>query len=105
MSKYCVVLTTLGNEEDAMNIINAILSAKLAACMQTINIGSHYTWNVEVCHDREVLVLFKTTWDLYDRLELKIKELHPYDTPEIIAIDIEKGYKGYLDWILDVTEL
>ena len=33
----------------------------------------------------------------------RIKELHPYDTPEFIAVDIEKGYKGYLDWILDVT--
>ena len=103
MSKYCVVLTTLGNEEEAMKIIDAVLSSKLAACMQTIKIGSHYTWNGEVCHDKEVLVLLKTTWVLYDRLESKIKELHPYDTPEIIAIDIEKGYQGYLDWILAVT--
>lgn len=104
MSKYCVVLTTLGNEEDARKIIDGILNDKLAACMQTMSIGSHYTWEGEVCHDHEVLVLFKTSWTLYDALESKIKELHPYDTPEIIAIDIEKGFKGYLDWIDEVTK-
>lgn len=104
MSKYCVVLTTLGNYDDANELINSVLECKLAACMQTINIGSHYTWNGSVCHDKEVLVLFKTTWSLYDELELKIKQTHPYDTPEIIAVDIEKGYAAYLAWIDEVTE-
>lgn len=104
MSKYCIVITTFGNEEDARKVISEVLNSKLAACMQTLNIGSHYVWNGDVCHDSEVLVLFKTSWALYDELEEKIKELHPYDTPEIIAIDIEKGFKGYLDWIDDVTK-
>ncbi len=104
MNKYCVVLTTVGNEEDARKIIDSVLSEKLAACMQTINIGSHYTWDGKVCHDQEVLVLFKTFWALYDELESKINEIHPYDTPEIIAIDIEKGFRGYLDWIDEVTK-
>lgn len=104
MSKYCIVLTTLGNQDDVQKIINAILECKLAACIQTVNIGSHYTWDGEVCHDQEILVLFKTSWALYDKLESKIRELHPYDTPEIIALDIEKGFKGYLDWIDEVTE-
>lgn len=104
MSKYCLVLTTLGNRQDAEAIIQAVLACKLAACMQTIDIGSYYTWNGRACHEQEVLVLFKTSWTLYDELEVKIKELHPYDTPEIIAIDIEKGFKGYLDWIDEVTK-
>ena len=104
MNKHCIVLTTLGNEVDARKLIDVVLSGKLAACMQTVDIGSHYTWNGEVCHDQEVLILFKTSWKLYDELEAKIKEYHPYDTPEIIAIDIEKGFKGYLDWIDEVTK-
>ena len=103
MSKYCIVLTTLSNNEDATDVINKILALKLAACMQTINIGSHYTWDGEICHEQEVLILFKTTWSLYDKLESKLKEIHPYDTPEIIAIDIKKGFKGYLNWIDEVT--
>ena len=104
MSKYCIALTTLGNQDDVQKINNAILDCKLAACIQTVNIGSHYTWDGEVCHDQEILVLSKTSWALYDKLESKIRELHPYDTPEIIALDIEKGFKGYLDWIDEVTE-
>ena len=104
MSKFCIVLTTIGNENDANHIINAALESKLAACMQTIPIKSHYTWNGEVCHDNEVLVLFKTTWELYNDLEMMIKKNHSYDTPEIIAVDIEKGVKEYLDWINEVTK-
>ena len=104
MSKYCIVITTFGNEEDARKVISEVLNSKLAACMQTLNIGSHYVWDGDVCHDSEVLVLFKTSWALYDELEEIIKEMHPYDTPEIIAIDIEKGFKGYLDWMDDVTK-
>ena len=104
MSKYCVVLTTLGNETDTRKIIDSVLNEQLAACIQTVNIGSHYSWDGSVCHDQEILVLFKTSWELYDELESKIKEIHPYNTPEIIAVDIEKGFKGYLDWIDDVTK-
>ncbi len=104
MSKYCVALTTLGNDDDAKTLIDAVLESKLAACIQTMQIKSHYVWEGETCHDQEVLVLFKTSWALYDALEAKIKALHPYDTPEIIAIDIEKGSKGYLDWIDQVTQ-
>ena len=104
MNKYCIVLTTLGTKDEARRMIDRILEDKLAACIQTMNIGSHYTWKGDICHDQEILVLFKTSWSLYDVLESKIKELHPYDTPEIIAIDIEKGFKGYLDWIDEVTK-
>lgn len=104
MSKYCVVLTTVGNSDDANKIINSVLNSKLAACIQTTNIGSHYIWKSEVCHDQEILILFKTSWELYDNLESRIKELHPYDTPEILALDIERGVQEYFDWIDEVTK-
>lgn len=103
MSNYCIIMTTFGNIEDAHNAIDTILAKKLAACLQTINIGSHYSWKGSTCHDQEILVLMKTKWDLYDSLESLIKDIHPYDTPEIIAVDIEKGFKGYLDWIDETT--
>lgn len=104
MKKYCVVLTTFANEVDADKVINVMLENKIVACAQTLNINSHYTWHGDICHDKEVLVLFKTTWDLYDSLESKIKELHPYEIPEIIALDIERGLPDYLNWIIDVTK-
>ena len=104
MSKYCIVMTTVASEDDADTLINPILETKLAACIQTIDIGSHYTWKDEVCHEKEVLILFKTTWELYDRLEAKIKELHPYEIPEIIAVDVERGSRDYLKWIDEVQD-
>ena len=104
MNKYCIVLTTFANETDANKLINAVLENKLAACAQVININSHYMWKGKVCHEPEVLVLFKTQWKLYDLLESKIKEKHPYEIPEIIAVDIEKGLPDYLNWIVEVTK-
>lgn len=104
MNKYCIVLTTFANETDATKVINAVLENKLAACAQVININSHYTWKGKVCHEPEVLILFKTQWNLYDLLESKIKEMHPYEIPEIIAVDIEKGLPDYLNWIFEVTK-
>ena len=104
MNKYCIVLTTFANETDANNVINTLLENKIIACAQVINIKSHYTWKGKVCHEPEVLVLFKTQWELYDLLESKIKEMHPYEIPEIIAVDIEKGLPDYLNWIIEVTK-
>lgn len=103
MEKYCVVLTSFANQADATKIINAVLKEKLVACAQVLNINSHYTWKGKVQHEPEVLVMFKTTWKLYGALESKIKELHPYEVPEIIALDIKKGSANYLSWIVDVT--
>jgi periplasmic divalent cation tolerance protein len=104
MSEYCIVLTTVSSQQDADHIIQTMLEKKLAACMQTLDIGSHYIWKDEVCHDQEVMILFKTSWRLYEELEAELKKSHPYETPEIIAIDIENGYKGYLEWIDETTK-
>ena len=104
MKKHCMVLTAFSNESDANKVINAVLENELAACAQVLNIHSHYTWKGKVCHEPEVLVLFKTQWQLYDLLESKIKEIHSYEIPEIIAVDIEKGLSDYLNWIVEVTK-
>ena len=99
MSEYCIVMTTVAGNDDASQIIDAVLKDKLAACVQTTNIGSHYTWKGGLCHEQEILILLKTSWEAYDSLESKLKELHPYETPEIIAVDIERGFSGYLSWM------
>lgn len=99
MKAYGIVLTTFENEQQAKPVIDEILRCNLAACVQEIKIKSHYTWNNELCHDNEVLVLFKTRKDLYSELEKKLLEIHPYDTPEILLVDAEKGSTAYLAWI------
>lgn len=91
MREYGIVLTTFENEQQAKPVIDEIMRCKLAACIQEIKIISHYTWNGELCHEDEVLVLLKTRKDLYPELEKKLLELHPYDTPEILLVDVERG--------------
>lgn len=102
--EFCVVMTTIGNHEETNKIIDALINDRLAACIQEVNIGSHYLWKEEVCHDVEILLLIKTTWSKYDLIKSTIKSLHSYETPEIIAINIEEGDKSYLDWVRSITE-
>ncbi|HHW32202.1 MAG TPA: divalent-cation tolerance protein CutA [Clostridiaceae bacterium] len=99
MGKYGIVLTTFANEQQAKPVIDEIISCKLAACIQEIKIKSHYTWKGELYHEDEDLVLFKTRKELYPELEKKLLEIHPYDTPEILFVDVEKGSAAYLAWI------
>ncbi len=103
MGTYGIVLTTFENEQQAKPVIEDIIRCKLAACVQEIKIKSHYTWKGELCHEDEVLVLIKTRKELYSELERKLLEIHPYDTPEILLIDAEKGSAAYLAWIDEQT--
>ena len=103
VSEYGIVLTTFESEIQAETVINEIIKNKLAACVQEIKIKSHYTWKNELCHDDEVLVLLKTRKELYPELEKKILEIHPYETPEILMVDLETGSKAYLSWIDEQT--
>lgn len=104
MSEYCIVMSTFENEDQANEIIEAVLKEKLAACIQTTGISSHYSWNGDICHDKELLVLFKTPASLYEELKQKIESMHPYETPEIIKVPIEDGLPAYLSWMDDVTK-
>lgn len=103
MNGYCIVLTTFESSQQAQPVIDQILERKLAACIQVLDIRSHYRWEGEICHDPEVLVLFKTRRDRYDELESALRELHPYETPEIICLDISRGLNDYLSWIDENT--
>lgn len=103
MHNYCIVLTTFENPAQAKIVIDRLLQDKLVACIQEMDIRSHYVWKENICNDNEVLVLMKTTDKLYDELKELMLEIHPYDTPEILRLNIEDGFKGYLSWIDEVT--
>lgn len=104
MSKYGIVLTTFENEEQAKPVIEEIIRSKLAACVQEIKIKSHYIWKDELCHEDEELVLFKTKKELYPELEKKLLALHPYETAEILLVDVESGSAAYLAWLDEQTK-
>ena len=100
MNDYLLVQTTLSEREDAMRLAKSITGAKLTACTQIDGpIQSVYWWKEKLESEQEWRCTFKTKSSLYAELEVKIKEVHPYETPEIIAIRIVEGSSDYLKWI------
>ena len=102
--KLCIVQTTCRDMEEAKNIAKILLNKKLAACIQISNIESLYTWNDELCEDKEKLLSIKTKKKNFKKIEREIKENHSYDLPEIIAIDIENISKEYKNYIGENTK-
>jgi periplasmic divalent cation tolerance protein len=102
-TSYAVVSTTVASDEDAREIAGKVLSERLAACAQLVEINSLYTWKGAACDEREVLLLLKTRAELYPELERAILSLHKYETPEIVMLPVAQGLPGYLAWIDEVT--
>ena len=102
MKSYIQITTTTETKEQAEKIAQYLVESKLAACVQiTGPITSIYRWKGKVENAQEWLCLIKTRDDLFKKVEAAIKKLHPYETPEIIAVPIVKGSKEYLKWIED----
>ncbi len=96
----CVVLCTCPDQTAAMRVATTIVERRLAACVNRVpGIESIYRWEGRVEHDREELLVVKTTEARYAELEACIREVHPYDVPEVIALPIERGSSDYLAWI------
>lgn len=99
-----VVFITASNEDEAARIAKALVGARLAGCVNIIkNIRSIYNWQGKVEDETEVLMIVKTQKSLFDSLMKKVKELHSYTVPEIIAIPIVEGSEDYLKWLREVT--
>ena len=95
-----VVFCTCPDEATAERIASTLVAERLAACVNRIpGIDSIYRWEREVHRDSEVLLLIKTTRERFDALRERIVALHPYELPEVIAVDIALGHTPYLDWI------
>lgn len=101
--QYCIALTTTNNDNNKGEIIAALLSKGLAACIQTMPIESHYVWQGEVCSDNEILLIIKTKKACYAELEQVVAQLHNYDTPQIVQIPFVEGFNPYLAWIEENT--
>ena len=105
MKSYIQITITTETKEQAEIIAQHLVDKKLAACVQIVGpITSIYRWKGKVENAQEWLCLIKTRNDLYSKVEAAIKNQHPYETPEIIAVPIVKGSKEYLQWISEETE-
>jgi len=99
-----VVFITTSNEDEAAKIARALVEGRLAGCVNIIrNIRSIYTWQGKIEDESEVLMVVKTQKSLFDSLSKKVRELHSYTVPEIIAIPIVEGFEDYLRWLKEVT--
>jgi periplasmic divalent cation tolerance protein len=102
---YQVVFCTCPSDDIAKSIATTLVTEKLAACVNIIhNVTSVYQWDNQIMCDNEVKLVIKSTAKLFSLIELKINELHPYDTPEIIAMNIQQGNEEYLHWIKESTK-
>jgi periplasmic divalent cation tolerance protein len=100
MTEARIVLTTAGSAEEATKISRAIVERRLAACVNIIpQLTSVYRWQGKVEQASECLLIIKTQAAVFERLRNAIKELHSYEVPECIMLEIAQGSEPYLTWI------
>ena len=99
-----VVLVTCANEEQGVSIARSLVGERLAACVNLVRgIRSIYRWRDRLEDEQETLLLVKTRTRLLARVERRVRELHTYEVPEVVALPLVAGSKPYLDWVLEST--
>lgn len=99
-----VVYITAPNGEEAARIARSLVEEKLAGCVNIVpGIRSIYSWQGKIEDEAEVLMIVKTRIKLFSRLQERVKELHSYTVPEIIALPIVEGSQEYIDWLREAT--
>ena len=99
-----ILMTTLPDEGQAREVAKLLVTRKLAACINILpKMTSIYEWEDKLEQGEEHLLLIKTEQHLVTELQNTIKEIHPYELPEIIAVNIDAGYEKYLGWIREST--
>ena len=102
--KVLVVLVMTSSRREAGSIAKAVVKEKLAACVNMVpGVTSVFRWKGRVQISREVLLIMKTTVRRYSALEQRIRSLHSYQVPEILAVKIEQGAKQYIGWVQQET--
>jgi periplasmic divalent cation tolerance protein len=95
-----VVLVTVPSEQVGRQIATAVVGESLAACVNIVpGVRSVFQWEGRLEDEPELLLLIKTGADRLDRLEARVRALHPYAVPEFIALPVTEGHRPYLDWV------
>ena len=96
--EIAIVLTTVGSEDKARQLARVLVEERLAACVQTYPVRSVYRWKGEVQEDQEWQIAIKTTQDRCEALERRIRELHPYELPELARTSTQASPE-YASWL------
>lgn len=100
MTEYIQVLTTVEHRDDAEKIARTLVKRRIAACVQIMGpFTSFFQWQGKLDSAQEYLCVIKSRNDLFQELENIIKSMHPYEVPEILATQITRGGKDYLNWL------
>lgn len=104
MNDALMILCTCPDDAVAGELARMLIEERLAACVQRLPLtASIYRWQDEIVEEAEVLLLIKTARDRYDALAERLREQHPYELPEIIAVPVTAGLPDYLDWLIRET--
>ena len=104
-TKSILVLSTFPETASVKSVAEKLVNEKLAACVNIVSgVQSIFRWQDKIDNVNENILIIKTKDNLYDELEARIKELHPYELPEIVSVPIDKGLNKYLDWISENTK-
>lgn len=100
MTDKIIVFVTCETSEQAETIAAAVVTDKLAACVNTLpGVRSCYVWEGKLTWSDEVLLLIKTTHGRFEQLRDRVKAMHSYEVPEIVAVGIDDANAQYADWI------
>ena len=105
MTEYIIVFITAPNEKEAACISQTIVGERLAGCVNMIrSVRSIYRWQGRIEDEQEVLLIIKTKRILFERLQKRVRELHSYSVPEILALPLVEGSEQYLNWLGQETD-
>lgn len=99
-----IVLVSMPDAEKASSLAKDLVEKRLAACVNVLEgVRSFYRWKGEICQDPEVLLIIKTRRESLGALIQTVRSLHPYELPEILALDVAGGLSEYISWLKEET--
>jgi len=102
--KILLVLTNLPDRDSAQRVADVLIESRVAACVNIMaECSSVYRWQGQIKTSSETPLLIKTTLKAYPHLEATLRAHHPYELPEIIAVPVDVGFPGYLQWVAQET--
>ncbi|MDD3435984.1 MAG: divalent-cation tolerance protein CutA [Candidatus Gastranaerophilales bacterium] len=103
--EFIVIYSTVPNKNEGKKIAKALVEHHLAACVNLIDkVESVFSWDGEICDEKEVLMIIKTKKELFEKVKFIVQKLHSYTVPELIALPIIQADETYLKWIEHETE-
>jgi len=100
MSNAHILLSTVESAQTAEKIASTVVEERLAACVNVLpGVSSYFRWKGEIQREQEFMLILKTSTDRLQELIERIRDLHPYEVPEIVSLSVEEGHRPFLDWV------